>query len=63
VYAKFQLFKNASLIETKRSGPDRSIEFSFNSPLQLVTSDVLDIKVTHYATGDLENFEASVYGA
>jgi hypothetical protein len=61
-YAKFQLFKNTILIETQRSGPERSLNFSFNNPLKLVATDILDVKVTHYATGILADFESTVYG-
>lgn len=62
-YAKFQLFHNTVLIETKRSGPDRSLDFAFALPLGLDAGDVLDVKVTHYATGVLADFEATIYGA
>ena len=62
-YAKFQLFLNTVLVETKRSGPDRSLDFMFTRPLALASSDVLDVKVTHYNTGLTSNFESTVYGA
>jgi len=62
VYAKFQLFKNTTLIETKRSGPDRSMDFLFTSPLKLAIGDIIDVKVTHYQTGELADFEATIYG-
>jgi hypothetical protein len=62
VYAKFQLFLNTVLVEVKRSGPERSIDFSFDRPLALATGDVIDVKVTHYVTAALEDFEATVYG-
>lgn len=62
-YAKFQLFLNTVLIETRRSSPERSLDFLFNSPLSLAASDVLDVKVTHYAPGVLADFESTVYGA
>lgn len=62
VYAKYQLFLNMALIATKRSGPDRSLDFSFETPLKLNAADILEVKVTHYNTGLLENFEASVFG-
>lgn len=61
-YAKFQLFLNASLIDTKRSGPERSVDFDFDIPLALAASDILDVKVTHYYAGLTEDFEATVYG-
>ena len=62
-YAKFQIFFNTVLIETKRSGPDRSLDFAFDAPLGMDASDILDVKVTHYAPGGLADFEATIYGA
>lgn len=62
-YAKFQLFKNAVLIETKRTSPERSLDFIFSSPLVLLSGDVLDVKVTQYATGVLADYESTIYGA
>jgi len=61
-YAKFQLFLNAVLFETKRSGPERSLDFNFDNPLALSSGDILDVKVTHYATGLLADFESTIYG-
>ena len=61
-YAKFQLFKNTVLIDTKRSGPERSIEFNYNNPLKLIATDIMDIKVTHYVIGTMADFEATIYG-
>lgn len=63
VYAKFQLFKNAVLIETRRGGPDRTLVFEFNKPLKLESGDILDVKATHYVVGASEEFEATLYGA
>src|SRR6185295_319025 len=60
-YAKFQLFLNTILIETKRSGPNRSLDFAFTSPLNLTAGDILDVKVTHYAPGVLADFESTIY--
>jgi hypothetical protein len=48
LYAKFQLFVNTTLIATKRSGPE--------------ASDIIDVKVTHYHTGELGDFESTLYG-
>lgn len=62
-YAKFQLFFNSVLIETKRSGPDRNVDFLFAAPLGMVATNILDVKVTHYAPGVLANFESTIYGA
>lgn len=63
VYAKFQLFKNTVLIETKRSGPERSIDFVFSVPVSILNGDIIDVKVTHYNTSLMEDFETTVYGA
>lgn len=62
VYAKFQLFVNTNLTETKRSGPYRSIDFNFDRPLSMSSGDVIDIKVTHYNTSITADFEATIYG-
>lgn len=62
-YGKFQLFLNTVLIETRRTSPERSTDFLFSGPLALAISDVLEVKVTQYATGVLSDFEATIYGA
>jgi len=62
-YAKFQIFFNTVLIETKRTGPDRSLDFTFTAPLGMAASDILDVKVTHYAPTVLADFESTIYGA
>lgn len=62
-YAKFQIFLNTVLVETKRSGPDRSLDFTFVAPLGMASGQILDVKVTHYAPGVLADFESTVYGA
>jgi hypothetical protein len=62
VYAKFQLYKNTVLLETRRGGPDRTLVFEFLRPLKLAATDILDVKVTHYQTGETAEFESTVYG-
>jgi hypothetical protein len=62
-YAKFQLFKNTNLIDTKRTGPDRSVDFVFINPLSMSAGDILDVKVTHFHGTILIDVEASIYGA
>lgn len=62
VYAKFQLFLNTVLIDTKRSGPERSLDFSFDIPLAIGVGDIIDVKVTHYNTALLEDFNSTIYG-
>jgi hypothetical protein len=61
-YGKVELFVNASLIETQRMGPDRNITIDFNNPLSLGVGIPLDVKITHYVTGALNNFESTIYG-
>ena len=63
IYGTYKLFLNTVLIETKRSSPERSIDFIYSSPLSLVASDILDVKVTHQFVGHLEDFESTIYGA
>jgi len=60
-YAKFQLFIDTVLIATKRSGPKRNTEWNFNNPLLLNSGSILDVKVTHWHTGDVLNFESTLY--
>jgi hypothetical protein len=62
VYAKFQLYLNTALLETRRGGPDRTLVFEFLRPLRLQATDILDVKVTHYQTGETAEFESTVYG-
>lgn len=60
-YAKFQLFIDTDLVETRRSGPERTIEFSFPTPLLLQPGQILDVKVTHFYTGATPTFESTLY--
>jgi hypothetical protein len=62
-YAKFFLTINAVDIDIRRTGPDLNLEFDFKSnPLGLSALDVVDIKVEHFNTGSLVDFEAVIYG-
>lgn len=61
VYAKWLLYINSVLKETRRSGPERNLYFTYNHPIKLVTGDVVDIKVIHYSLGTLEDFETTFY--
>lgn len=62
VYAKFSLYLNAVLLETKRGGPDRTMTFAFPHPLKLIATDILDVKVEHFNIGQVADFESTVYG-
>ena len=62
VYAKYQLYKNTVLLETRRGGPDRTLTFEYNKPLRMLATDILDVKVTHFQTSITAEFESTVYG-
>jgi len=62
-YAKFFLTINTVDIDIRRTGPNLNLEFDFKSnPLGLSALDVVDIKVEHFNTGSLVDFEAVIYG-
>jgi hypothetical protein len=62
-YAKFFLTLNAADIDIRRTGPARNLTYDFKSnPLKLVSGDTIDVKVEHFFTGDLLDFEATIYG-
>jgi len=58
--AKWQLFINSVLVDTKRGG--LNIEFRFVNPLYIAATSVLDVKMTHYVTGETPTFDATIYG-
>jgi len=60
-YAKYQLFINSSLKETRRSGPERNLYFTYNHPIKLLAGDVVDLKVIHYNVGQTADFEATIF--
>jgi hypothetical protein len=62
-YAKFYLTLNTVDIDIRRSGPSSNVEYDFKSnPLGLTTGDTIDVKVEHFNTGNLLDFEATIYG-
>lgn len=63
IYGTYQLFINTILVETRRSSPARSMDFLFDIPLLMNSGDVMDIKVTHQFTAQLEDFNSTIYGA
>lgn len=62
IYGKIQMVVNTIVIETKRMGPDRNVEFSFPSGFSLTSGQILDVKVIHQQSGNTGDFEATVYG-
>ena len=58
--ALWQLFINSVLVDTKRGG--LNIEFVWANPLSLTATNVLDVKVTHFYTGETPTFDATIYG-
>ena len=61
-YAKFGFYVNSTLKETMRTGPQRNGRFYFVHPYTLESGDVVDVKVTHYFTGETLDFESTLYG-
>ena len=60
-YAKYQLFIDTVLKETKVSAPNYAIDFDFNPTLLLSNGQVLDVKVTHFYPTETADFDSTVY--
>jgi len=62
-YAKFFITINTVDTDIRRSGPDRNVTFDYTgAPYKLNPGDVVDVKVEHFVTGSLIDFDATVYG-
>ena len=61
-YARFNIYINTVLRFVLRSGPARQCNLALQRPLQLVTGDVVDVKVIHYHTDATDDFEATILG-
>ena len=61
--AKYQFFIDTVLKGTLRTGGSGGLNalWTFPMPLALDTGQVLDVKVTHFHTGETLDFEAGVY--
>lgn len=60
-YAKYSIYKNTILTETKISAPNYAIDFKFDYPFVLEIGDILDVKVEHFYAGDQINFDSTIY--
>lgn len=60
-YAKYQLFIDNVLVETKISAPNYAIDFNFDPTLLLSNGQILDVKVTHFYTSETVDFESTIY--
>lgn len=41
---------------------DRNVWFDFNLPMKVLATEVVDVKVTHYDTGQVADFQATIFG-
>ena len=62
-YARFNIYLNTVLSFVVRSGPSRQANLQFQRPWQLLTGDVVDIKVIHYNMTATADFESTILGA
>ena len=60
-YAQYELYIDNVLIETKVSAPNYAIDFKFHNELVLNVGQILDVKVTHFYTGEQGNFKSTIY--
>jgi hypothetical protein len=62
-YAKFYIVINTVTVDVRRSGPDRNLTFNYTgAPYKLNSGDVVDVKVEHFVSGSLIDFDATIYG-
>lgn len=59
-YAKYELYLDTSLIETKNVGK-YSVDFKFDIPLLVQNGQIFDVKVTHFYTGKTFDYDATIY--
>jgi len=60
VFAEFRILLNTIEIIHKRSGPQRNLDIFLN--LELEPTDLLEVKVEHYWSGESSNFEGTILG-
>ena len=61
-YGKFRYFENVTPKIVLRGGSDRNVIFTINTPLKVPAGTTISVKVTHFNTGDLPDFECSILG-
>jgi hypothetical protein len=61
LYAKYMLYVDTNLIETRIASPNRTIDFNFNPPLLINNGQIVDIKVIHYFLGETPDFQSTIY--
>ena len=61
VSGKWEIFIDSVRKATMRT-IDRNVWFDFNLPLKILATEVVDIKVTHYDTGNQADFQATIFG-
>ena len=59
-YARFNIYLNTVLVFVLRSGPLRQCNLALQRPWELVTGDIVDLKVVHYNVGVPSDFEATI---
>jgi len=61
-YGKFRYFENLVPLIVLRGGSDRNVMFNITTPLKVPAGATIDVKVTHFNTGDTPDFECSILG-
>ncbi len=59
IYAKFEIFRNGTRLDTQRSGPSRNVKFE---PFKVDTGDIVELKVSHTRPTASGDFEGTVRG-
>jgi hypothetical protein len=62
-YAKYFVTIAGTDVDIRRSGPDRNLTFDFTgAPYKILPGQTVDVKVEHFVTGELVDFDATIYG-
>ena len=60
-HAKWEVYVDSIVVITKRENKFTT-EFDFANPYRLDEHSVMDVKVTHFVTGDSLDFDATIIG-